>query len=922
MKLRFIYLLLLFFNISAWGQSDCPDAIIVCGGMDYYGLSAGGVGDILELSSATNDCHSEEHFSVWFKIQIKDGGTLGFVLTPEEIDDLVVDFDFWLFGPNLECGNLGDPIRCSTTNPLQAGLDYNTTGMNETEIDVSEGPSSDGNGFVQWVDVEDDEIYYLVVDRPHGFSNFSIEWTGTATFHEVPYFDNPNDIPLGLTQCDGDDGVYDQMAVFDLTVYQDMFIGTQTDVELTYHTSMNDMITGENPMTNPQSVTCGTPVTTVYLRMTNPVTGCYDIQTFNLVIPVITGNAENITLCDDNQNGIREFDLSVNDAGIIGNTTNASVSYYTSLQDAENDIGEIGPLYENETPYESETIWARLEKTDENCFDLIPFTISVYNFEIPPIPINLCDSDGTEDGLTTFNLTINEESFSGNTPNTSFTYYASGSDVINDNPISNPTSYFSTANPQMIYVRMTNNDTGCFTTQAFSIGTSTVTPGTPQNIAMCDDNQNGIQQFDLSVNNSLVQDGDTSADITYYNSQEDAVNSTNALNIPYQNQQPYTEETIWVRMERSNDSECFNITSFTISILNLPVFNNPNDILLDLSQCDDDGVDDQSNAFDLTVHEEMFTGQQTNLVYSYYASMDDYNAGNAIVNPQAYANITNPQTIYTQIYNTETGCYSPLQNFTIEIINPIVAGEPADLWQCDLHMNGLQLFILSVNDELIANGESNREVTYYASLEDAQNETNPLNDVHQNSVPYTGQTIWARLESTNGCLGYDITSFTISVAQLPVIDYSIRIQDFTQYDNSIAIDIPNWEEFEYSMDGENYTEIPYFGSLPPGLYEVYIRSKDGCKTEQEDVVLLNYPKYFTPNGDGINETWQVYYIYFLPKSKISIFDRYGKLVSSFWGDSAGWDGMYNGEALPSTDYWFLIELEDGRNIKGHFAMVR
>ena len=88
------------------------------------------------------------------------------------------------------------------------------------------------------------------------------------------------------------------------------------------------------------------------------------------------------------------------------------------------------------------------------------------------------------------------------------------------------------------------------------------------------------------------------------------------------------------------------------------------------------------------------------------------------------------------------------------------------------------------------------------------------------------------------------------------------------------------------------------------------------------MVLLNYPKYFTPNGDGINETWQVNFIYFLPKSKISIFDRYGKLVSSFWGDSIGWDGMYNGEALPSTDYWFLLELEDGRNIKGHFAMVR
>src|SRR5690606_16900813 len=114
-------------------------------------------------------------------------------------------------------------------NPLNAQLDYNTTGMNDTETDISEGPGADGNASINWIEVEDDEIYFLIIDRPHGSSDFSTEWTGTATFHEVPYFDNPNDISLGLTQCDGDDGVYDQMGVFDLTVYQDMFIGTQTD---------------------------------------------------------------------------------------------------------------------------------------------------------------------------------------------------------------------------------------------------------------------------------------------------------------------------------------------------------------------------------------------------------------------------------------------------------------------------------------------------------------------------------------------------------------------------------------------------------------------------------------------------------------------------------------------------------------------
>src|SRR5690606_6233875 len=141
------------------------------GDMSYRNLDATGIGDIQEIG--TNACNSQENNSLWLKIQIKDAGTLGFILTPDS-SDLVVDFDFWMFGPDVECGELGTAIRCSTTNPLNAQLDYNTTGMNDTETDISEGPGADGNAFINWIEVEDDEIYFLIIDRPHGSSDFSI----------------------------------------------------------------------------------------------------------------------------------------------------------------------------------------------------------------------------------------------------------------------------------------------------------------------------------------------------------------------------------------------------------------------------------------------------------------------------------------------------------------------------------------------------------------------------------------------------------------------------------------------------------------------------------------------------------------------------------------------------------------------------
>jgi len=157
-KITYALILLLLFGFTSYAQNDCPEAIIVCGDANYYDLEAIGIGDFPEINF-NNACSSGENNSIWLKIQINQGGTLGFILTPEE-DDLVIDFDFWLFGPIQDCNDIGTAIRCSTTNPIQAGLDYITTGMNETETDISEGPGPDGNAFVNWITVQDNEFYF------------------------------------------------------------------------------------------------------------------------------------------------------------------------------------------------------------------------------------------------------------------------------------------------------------------------------------------------------------------------------------------------------------------------------------------------------------------------------------------------------------------------------------------------------------------------------------------------------------------------------------------------------------------------------------------------------------------------------------------------------------------------------------------
>ena len=86
--------------------------------------------------------------------------------------------------------------------------------------------------------------------------------------------------------------------------------------------------------------------------------------------------------------------------------------------------------------------------------------------------------------------------------------------------------------------------------------------------------------------------------------------------------------------------------------------------------------------------------------------------------------------------------------------------------------------------------------------------------------------------------------------------------------------------------------------------------------------MIGYPKFFTPNGDGYNDTWQVSGVSFQPESKIYIYDKFGKLLAQLDAKGEGWYGLFKGNPLPSADYWYSVQLEDGRIHSGHFSLIR
>ncbi|KGD69204.1 T9SS type B sorting domain-containing protein [Flavobacterium aquatile] len=82
---------------------------------------------------------------------------------------------------------------------------------------------------------------------------------------------------------------------------------------------------------------------------------------------------------------------------------------------------------------------------------------------------------------------------------------------------------------------------------------------------------------------------------------------------------------------------------------------------------------------------------------------------------------------------------------------------------------------------------------------------------------------------------------------------------------------------------------------------------------------------FMLNGDGIHENWNIVGLSGQPSSKIYIFDRFGKLIKQISSTSDGWDGTFNGQMMPSTDYWFTVDfMEQGKSkqFKAHFSLKR
>ncbi len=187
------------------------------------------------------------------------------------------------------------------------------------------------------------------------------------------------------------------------------------------------------------------------------------------------------------------------------------------------------------------------------------------------------------------------------------------------------------------------------------------------------------------------------------------------------------------------------------------------------------------------------------------------------------------------------------------------------------------------------------------------------------------------------CIGYN--TFTVIESNVALIESVTFLDDQDEpSDNSITVTVTGKGNYEYSLNDNtlsNFVKGPdnlsyTFTNVPPGINKVYINDSNNCGiTNTKEVSFIYFQRHFTPNGDGVYDTWKVLGIEntFYKEVQLQIFDRYGKILKNLdLKTNNGWNGNYNGKTVPSNDYWYnavLIDINDNvRKKTGHFSLIR
>ncbi|WP_309642528.1 T9SS type B sorting domain-containing protein [Flavobacterium sp.] len=664
-------------------------------------------------------------------------------------------------------------------------------------------------------------------------------------------------------------------------------------------------------------------------------------------LPVVV-SPMTLVQCDTDNDGFTRINLTEKESA-IANVANRVFTYYKSYS-AANAGDETSPDFiNNPLSYfsNSTSVWVRVLDLIHGCFNIAQLNVTVSATQIPPTfnrKFYKCDdfldaygnnnsNNDDHDGITAFNFSSVTAAITAILPaGTAYRvkYYKNFQDAamevddlgnnleISQNP-SDAENIFNYRNrdypsQQQIWCRIESiADNACFGLGPFvTLYVETVPIANQYNdgniIRKCDDNQDGIFAFDTSVIQSVILDGQTNVAVTYFDQ------SGNPLPSPLPN--PFvvnTTKTITVRVTNTitfdPNGPCYDEETIQFIVDALPQAFPVNTSLF--SVCDDEAnpiLQDGMYGFDTATIQSQILNGQTGMVVKYYNS--------------------NSQAIQSPLPNP---FITASQNVTAVVENPINLTCPASIVIPFVVKPTPKITLIGRN--LICSNDPGFFTTIDAAIVDGSSISNYTFQWYVDGSIIPGATHYTLDVNVPGTYTVDVTT-ALGCLKTRIIDVvasdvahidAININDLTE-SNSVEIIATGSGTLVYSIDSvDTFQYSNLFNDVPYGIHQVYVKDINGCGVVGPvEIYVLGIPKFFTPDGDGINDTWNLKGSSnnFNKNARIRIFDRHGKFIKEVFGADQGWDGNYHGHQLPSEDYWYVIELEDQRIFRGHFSLTR
>jgi gliding motility-associated-like protein len=757
-----------------------------------------------------------------------------------------------------------------------------------------------------------------------------------------------------LTICDADNNNQNGFATFDLTVQRPIVLAAQSgpagNYNVRFYTSLANGQAGIAPIIGESNFMNTVNPQTIWVRVNNTVTGCYSIGTFKLIVgmPLALIAPAPLSLCDDGPTSVmptRAFDLTVKDNEITQNLSGYTVVYFPSYANA---IAGVNAIV-NPTAYinisNAQTLGVMVTSAT-GCRNYTTLTIRVLPLPNPktdPIQLVKCDDlillSGVL-GTELFDLTVNENYISNNNSSLTFEYYLTQTDAdAQINSITTPTAY--EVGTTIIWIRVMNtqmNFTGsnCYILVQQSIKVNLLPVVINQIYTLCDTTvpATNVATFTLSdMNDDLLGTTQNVSDftVTYHLTSSDAQAGVNVLPNSYQN--VVNAQDVYVRIV-NNLTGCVSFTGvLTLKVAAGALITVPTTVL---AECDMDFANANGIfTFDLTqLNLEVLNGQvSSSFSVAYFATQLDAVAGlNPIANPNAYETATG--FVWVVVTNEVTQCRSDviLVPITVEpLAEPIITSSTGSSTICVEWGTNVLLSGLTLHSGVVNPNNYTYQWFLNGTLLTGLGATNAVYVI--NTVAPGLYTVIATSTSTLGCssLPSVLASFiVIQSGPAMAVNSGYTVSNAFADNQIVVVTVQGYGLYHYQLDnGAIVDNGGVFENVSPGTHVVYVydvRGNAGCDLLQiNNIQTISYPHYFTPNGDGIHDTWNIVGLENKPGTKIYIFDRYGKLVKQISPESLGWDGTYNGQLLPSTDYWFTVDyLEDGTNkvFRSHFSIKR